>query len=198
MTTSWQELTPDQKREAVRGLLAEGKTYSGAAELLGCSRTAIAGVVERSIRTSNPIAAAHKPGGTGRVRKAAAPKPKAKAKNATQIVQEKARRARADSRKPKPPSFGTIAGVLDTPPDARPLYDRAWDVLEGSTPVNIEDHTTGCRWPVVRPDRDFSAFCNEPAEGAHVYCARHRTLGTRPEPERVKRKVAGKIKAFNL
>lgn len=196
MTTSWQELTPDQKREAVRGLLAEGKTYSGAAELLGCSRTAIAGVVERSTRTSNPIAAAHKPGGTGRVRKAAAPKPKAK--NATQIVQEKARRARADSRKPKPPSFGTIAGVLpaEEPVEDRGSYDYAWDALPGTQPVRLEDHTDGCRWPCDTGE-SVARFCNEPATHGR-YCERHNAIGTRPEPERARRTVAGKIKAFNL
>lgn len=197
MTTSWQELTPDQKREAVRGLLAEGKTYSGAAELLGCSRTAIAGVVERSTRTSNPIAAAHKPGGTGRVRKAAAPKPKAKAKNATQIVQEKARRARADSRKPKPPSFGTIAGVLlAVPTEERRAYDYAWVALPGTSPVALERHTIACRWPIETPG-EVDRFCNEPTDGGR-YCAVHHAMGVRTEVPPAKRTVAGKVKAFNL
>lgn len=194
MTTSWQELTPDQKREAVRGLLAEGKTYSGAAELLGCSRTAIAGVVERSTRTANPIRPPNPQGTTVAKQQKAARK-----RAAPQIVQEKARRARAaaNTHKPKPPSFGTIAGVLPTAPtEERRTYDYAWDALPGTSPVALERHTTACRWPIEVPG-EVDRFCNEPTDGGR-YCAVHHAMGTRTEVPPARRTVAGKVKAFNL
>ena len=195
MTTSWHLLTPEQKREAVREAVEQGGlSYSQAASVLGCSRTAIAGVVERSTRTANPIRPSNPQGTTVAKQQKAARK-----RAALQIVQEKARRARAaaNTQKPKPPSFGTIAGVLPAAPmEERRAYDYAWVALPGASPVALERHKDGCRWPIEAPG-EVDRFCNEPTDGGR-YCAVHHAMGTRPEVPPAKRTVAGKVKAFNL
>lgn len=188
MTTTWKNLTPDEKREAVRGLLAEGKTYSEAAGILGApGRNSIASVVDNSRRWgNNPI---QTPNLEGRPHKDGPRRPTDRKKNANQIVQEKARRARAKAQE-------TAGEDTSFQPDDRPSYDRAWVPLEGSSPVRLADHVDGCRWPCDTGE-SVARFCNEPATHGR-YCERHNAIGTRPEPERARRTVAGKIKAFNL
>ena len=153
MTTKWSALNPEQKREATRPLIEQqGKSYSEVAAILGApSRTAIAGVVDRSKRSAKPILVAHKPGFSSINEK----KPKVKlARNATQIVQEKARRARAKAASPE------ADAPFREPNDDRGAYDYAWDPLKGSKPVKLEDHTTGCRWPVTVEGESVARFCN--------------------------------------
>ncbi len=114
----------------------------------------------------------------------------ARQRNATQIIQEKARRARA-----------TAKGADDDPViapvgDGRPLYACAWDALPGASPVALEHHRDACRWPIEVPGA-IDRACNEPTDGGR-YCAHHHALGVRAEAPPAKRTTAGKIKAFNL
>lgn len=186
--TNWQALTAAQKQEAVREALeVAGLSYAQAAAALGAtSRTAIAGVVDRSKRTANPIRSPNAPGKPVKDK----PVKAARQRNATQIIQEKARRARA-----------TAKGADDDPViapvgDGRPLYARAWDALPGTSPVALEHHREGCRWPLEFPG-EIDRACNEPTDGGR-YCAHHHALGVRAEAPPAKRTTAGKIKAFNL
>ena len=190
VTTKWSALNPEQKREATRPLIEQqGKSYSEVAAILGApSRTAIAGVVDRSKRSAKPILVAHKPGFSSINEK----KPKVKlARNATQIAREKARRARAKAASPE------ADAPFREPNDDRGAYDYAWDPLKGSKPVKLEDHTTGCRWTVTVKGESVARFCNEETDN-HVYCPAHRALGIRPEAERAARTPGGKTVKFNL
>ena len=188
--TLWHQLTPEQKREAVRPLVAKGQSYTQVAEALGApSRSAIAGVVDNSRRFGNrPIETPNlegrpKPDGTLRWR------PDPKKTKAPQIVQEKARRARARAQEAPP-------AETSEPIDDRPMYARAWDTLPGTSPVALEFHTTGCRWPCEYPG-EVDRFCNAPTDGGR-YCAEHHRLGTRPEVPRAPRTTAGKTVKFNI
>lgn len=187
--TNWQQLTAAQKQEAVREALeVAGLSYAQAAAALGAtSRMAIAGVVDRSKRTANPIRSPDTPGKPMKDK----PVKAARQRNATQIIQEKARRARA-----------TAKGADDDPViapvgDGRPIYSYAWDPLPGTSPVALEHHRGACRWPIKVPGA-IDRACNEPTDGGR-YCAHHHALGVRAEaPSPAKRTTAGKIKAFNL
>ncbi len=186
--TNWTDLTAAQKQEAVREALeVAGLSYAQAAAALGAtSRTAIAGVVDRSKRTANPIRSPNAPGKPVKDK----PVKAARQRNATQIIQEKARRARA-----------TAKGADDDPViapvgDGRPLYACAWDALPGASPVALEHHRDACRWPIEVPGA-IDRACNEPTDGGR-YCAHHHALGVRAEAPPAKRTTAGKIKAFNL
>ncbi len=172
--TRWQRLTPEQKQEEVRELVAgQGLTYSGAAELLGCSRVAIAGVVERSLRSPKPIRSSSGLKNQKGVKGAAGGGRTAKTKAA------KKARARA---KPKHAGFHKFV-ALAIPEDAierTPARQDVWEALPGSTPVPIADHHDGCRWP-VGPDLPF-CYCNEAVTGDKVYCAAHAAIAYREPP----------------
>lgn len=79
--------------------------------------------------------------------------------------------------KPKPiPAKGPIASIFGAhyiapPKDTRPLRERAWEPLEGSSPVLIEDHTSGCVWPIggapfkyCNLERHDKRYCTQHAE----------------------------------
>lgn len=185
--TLWHLLTPEQKREAVRPLVAKGQSYAQVAEALGApSRSAIAGVVDNSRRFGNrPI---ETPNLEGRPKPDGTPRRHADKLKAPQIAQEKARRARAKALTTETPE----------PASDRPAYDYAWDALPGSQPVRLEDHTTGCRWPVTVEGESVARFCNLDVGGTNRYCFGHMLLGTRPEVPRAPRTTAGKTVKFNL
>lgn len=188
--TNWQTLTAAQKQEAVREAIeTAGLTYSQAATALGApGRTAIAGVVDRSKRSlEGRIVSPNLEGRPSAVGKPRRPKGR---RNATQIVQEKARRARATA------NGADDEPVLAPAGDGRPLYERAWDALPGSNPVRLDDHTTGCRWPIQTAEA-VARFCNAETDN-HVYCAAHRQMGVRAEAPPAKRTVKGRLPAFNL
>ena len=186
--TDWTELTPPQKQQAVRTAIeTDGLTYSQAARIFGTTRTAIAGVANRSKKSPEgrivpkfQIAAPPR----SNVRRKTGPK------NATQIVQEKARRARA----------AAIAPEADEPlhAPAGSSYDRAWVALPDTSPVAIEHHHDGCRWPIEVPGAVDYLRIAPPDSGKAVYCARHHALGVRAEAPSIPRTVKGRLPAFNL
>lgn len=67
--------------------------------------------------------------------------------------------------------FGSHYGSI--PKDPRPLRERAWEPLEGSSTVLIEDHTNGCRWPIGSGP---FLYCNN-ATDKHKYCSVHAEMG---------------------
>ncbi len=165
--TVWTELTPAQKQEAVREALEVANlTFAQAAKVLGApSRESIAGVVDRSKRSPEgriaPKFQIVSAGAKSNVRKKVGGK-----RNATQIIQEKARRARA-----------TAKGADDEPViapvgDGRPLYARAWDALPGTSPVALEHHRDACRWPLEFPG-EIDRACGQygPGEAKPAECA---------------------------
>lgn len=65
-----------------------------------------------------------------------------------------------------------IPGLEAAPPP--PV--EAWLALPGSTPVRVEDHKTGCRWPIGDP----ALFCNAHVHGKGSYCDMHHRRGNIP------------------
>lgn len=63
--------------------------------------------------------------------------------------------------------------------------DSAFDPLPDTNPVPLYVHTGGCRWPIEIDGVTF--FCADTAED-HVYCPRHRVMGTRQLPSPAGRK----------
>lgn len=66
----------------------------------------------------------------------------------------------------------TFAVAMDVP-------DEAWQPLPNSTPVRIEDHKEGCRWPIGEKP---VMFCGCPTTGKAVYCPDHKRRGTTVTP----------------
>jgi hypothetical protein len=171
---TWAQLTATEKAAAVRPLVEDqGKSYREAAAILGTTRLAIAGVIERNgLRASSGL-------------KAKRPSPEHLEKKArrakggtTATIQEKARKARAAANA-KPYQGVTRYVALDAPPetvDTAPLKSKAWVALEGSTPVTL-DQRTGCAWPIG--ENPFM-FCNLPLSGHAHWCPEHVKAGTRP------------------
>jgi hypothetical protein len=147
---NWTDLSSDQKREAVRDLVEEqGATYGEAASLLGTNRSSIAGVVDRSRNAKE-----------GRI----------KSKSAQQTVKDqKPKKQKVLTVRKKFRKF--VASYVPPTLDVQPTVLRAdaWMALEGSSPIAIEDHTTGCRWPIGQP----VLFCNEPVQTDKPYCQHH-------------------------
>lgn len=142
---AWTELTPGQKRDQVRLHVEQnGLTYSQAAKILGTTRVAIAGVVERAKGAGQPIVS---PNLEGRPHANGQPR-------------------RPTDRKRQPD-------------DDRPIYSYAWDALPGSSPVRLEDHTTGCRWAIAWPGERVARYCNNATDGTSMYCSGHHQLGVR-------------------
>lgn len=77
------------------------------------------------------------------------------------------------------PPYLEIPGMEIAPPPKV----AAFDALPGSTPVKVEHHKTGCKWPIGDP----ACFCNEPLKVLkpatdvtkpvyhHAYCEAHAT-----------------------
>ncbi|MFA5898820.1 MAG: GcrA family cell cycle regulator [Hyphomicrobium sp.] len=152
---SWAALPAREKADLTRPLIEQqGLSYGQAAAILGTTRTAIAGVISRnglkSINTGVAQAAAR--ARLQHTRRKPAPKP-------------------------KPPAAPDGDSLLVT--DDRPLRERAWDALPGSTPILLHEHTNGCRWPIGRP----VAYCNLPVFEDHRYCAEHHKASTRVKSE---------------
>ena len=171
--TRWQALTAAEKTAEVRQAMAEGKSYAQTAEALGTSRVAIAGVVERSRRSPDPI----------RSSSGLKNQKKGEAGGKTRAAAKAAKKARART-KPKHAGFHKFV-ALAIPEDAierTPARQDVWGALPGSSPVAIADHHDGCRWP-VGPDLPFR-YCNEPVAGEKVYCAAHAAIAYREPPLR--------------
>lgn len=170
--TPWQHLTASDKTEAVRELVQiQHKSYGEAAKILGCTRTSVAGVVDRSrTQLGGKIIVEVARALEHRRKAAAANRPPGKAK-------------KAEPKKPRP-RITTPAVYPEGPPtDPVPLIAEAWAALPGSHPVPIAEHSTGCRWPVFGPDGQ-TLFCNEDPEPNNRYCAHHVKLGTRELPKK--------------
>lgn len=172
---TWTTLTADEKHAAVRqAIQIEGLTYKEAAERLGASRVAIAGVVERSTRREG--------GRIESTRKAPKPAPKksrgGEAATRQRLVQlARARRGIANK-------FVAAAVPVDTQ-DFTPPRPDAWEALPGSNPKRIEDYHRGCRWPVGEAP---VLFCSEPTGPEHVYCPTHRAMGIKPIAPKAQRR----------
>lgn len=170
--TDWQRLTPAEKQDAVRRHVeTDGRTYDQAAKALGCSRVAIAGVVERSLRSPNPIRSS-----SG---KKGAPRSKAKPKTLKGATPN--RRVKI----PRRPHQGLTSLVpLGAPAEPYTAPPGAWDALPGSSPVPLAElDRDACKWPVYT-DRPY-LFCALPVAADGVYCERHKAIGTREPPKKV-------------
>lgn len=110
----------------------------------------------------------HKPKHTGRPAPKAlkAPKPKARQPVAKSNFNLFPLKALKDDTQP--------------PTDERPLRERAFLPLDGSSPVSLEHHTDGCRWPVGEP----ALCCNLPVHPASIYCPAHHAAAYRELPAR--------------
>jgi hypothetical protein len=165
--TDWQRLTPAEKQDAVRRHVEiDGRTYDQAAKALGCSRVAIAGVVERSLRSPNPIRS-----GSGRK---GAPRSKAKQKHKGSPN----RRVKM----PRRPHQGLTNLVpLGAPAEPYVPPPGAWDALPGSSPVPLaEIDRDACKWPVYT-DRPY-LFCALPVKADSPYCPEHSARAFRELP----------------
>lgn len=141
----------------------EGRTFTQTADILGLTRSTVAGITARHAIRSPNTPGATKPLSTRL-------KPRAKAARARQEARE---------RSPEP----VQPAVPPEPPSA------AWLPLPGSSPVTVEHHREGtCRWPVTFDTRTL--FCAEPVlldpAGVRVYgsCPTHHAMGTKSWPER--------------
>lgn len=162
---------------ALRAMIEdEHISYREAGERLGMSRAAAIGLGKRA---RPPIASPHPPGWE-RINRARQPVN-------TAVVQEKARIARARALE-QPAAFGQPSV------DPTPLRPTAWQALEGSTPVEIEHHTAGCRWPIE--DAGRTLFCNQPTEQG-VYCPTHAAMAWRGDAPRVFKPKPEKERIFN-
>lgn len=166
---NWSTLTPAEKQITVRqAIQIDGLTYAQAAAQLGTTRTAIAGAVERSKRSTSPIVS-----------------------NSGQGNNAVKRRRVAKKQTLKKPHAGFHKFVappgLPAPAEAVAVRSDAWDALPGSSPVAIEDHHEGfCRWPCGQ-DRPFT-YCNEAVKVDSPYCPGHSALAFREPPAAAKRK----------
>lgn len=147
----------------------EGKTFTQTADLLGLSRGAIAGITSRHGIKSPNLPSVNKP-------LSARMKPRAKAAKARQDAL--ARQGEA------------LQQVPELPEAPEPL-PAAWAALPGSSPVSLADlGTDQCRWPIGAP----SLFCALPVRldptgvKTYHYCPAHHALGTRPMPEKERKR----------
>lgn len=170
----WHQLDTQGKREAVRELVQVRKlTFTQAADILGISNSAIAGVVGRSKDTDNPILA-----------RDTSAKPKAPKKDPTyrpgDNTRAKAiqRKLKDPNRKPRRAGFNVMPAIFAEMASAQPPAEEAWRALPGSHPVSLEQHHNGCRWPIGE-DSPF-LFCNEETLEGSPYCPAHTAMGTRP------------------
>lgn len=95
---------------------------------------------------------------------------------------------RRDPKPPRPRKERKIAmprkaaverpAYLETPgmEIAPPPPVEAWLPLHGSTPVKLELHKDGCRWPIGDP----ALFCNAHVHGKGPYCDIHHRRGNIP------------------
>lgn len=166
----WNEASPDEKREAVRAAIqVQGLSYGQAVKALDApGRNAIAGVVERSKKTANPIVTT------------------APAKLAQQ------RRSASEARKKKTPKparpkhqgFNQLVPLgppVDLP--VRTVSAKAWTALEGSTPVPLIDlKPNQCKWSVADHPH---LFCALPTDGG-PWCEQHHKMAFRELPPKAK------------
>lgn len=158
--SAWNRLSPAEKTVQVRQAVQyDNMTYSQAATALGApSRLAVAGVVDRAKKTSQPIIPSHSSG-----RGAVKAKPKKKHAGFHKFV--------------------AIPGIPDDVLEAAfvPARTDVWEALSGSAPVSIEDHREHtCRWPVGL-ERPF-LYCGAVALDGGSYCASHAAVAFRPVP----------------
>ncbi len=148
----WTALTGPQKADLIKPLIVEQlMSYSQVARIVGASRVAIAGVVDRN-DIKSPFAKE--------------PRPKPKPRPDPQV-----RFSRIAPTQP-------IALPADLV-DATPLKPGAWTALSGSTPVPLHDLEPGqCRWP-VGVDSPF-LFCGGTALHGKIYCSTHHAIAFKP------------------
>lgn len=164
--TGWKALTAAQKTEQVRGQVELNHlSYGQAAAILGTTRVAVAGVVERAKRSASPIMSTNRPGFPPSLRKA-----KSKAKT------DKPKRA------PRLGSFQRLPSEIPIPGDTEIITaDAVWAALPGSSPVPIAEHQEGmCRWPCGQ-DSPFT-FCGLAVDAGGPYCGQHSTMAFREAP----------------
>ncbi len=151
----WTALTKEQKGALIRPYIEEQHlSYSQVAAIVGASRVAIAGVVDRN-DIKSPFAKAPRP----------KRKPKPKPRPDPQV-----RFSRIAPTQP-------IALPADLV-DRTPLKAGAWTALPGSAPRPLHDlDTKDCKCPLG--DGPFS-FCGQPVAVGRVYCAHHAALAYKP------------------
>lgn len=178
----WELLSPEEKIEHTRREVAVlGHSYSVAAANLGTTRHGIAGTINRSLATDNPIRSSSglknqkgvlnrgAAGGTRDALTKAANKARAKPKPKRKVP-------------PRLAAFSRLPSELSLPPDAAPAKGEAWLPLPNSSPVAIAEHTNGCRWP-CNTDLPFF-YCNEAVKPDSPYCLHHSALAFREPPPR--------------
>jgi transposase-like protein len=179
---TWQSLTPQEKRDAVRELVeTQGCTYRQAADQLGIETNMIAGVIDRAKRAKQPIktTSGYEFSGTrGRVRKVK----KQKQKQPPTAVNTNAINARRRKAKQRP-RHSALSPHIVTPPAiaVEPFVPPpgAWVALPGSHPLPVAMHVTGCRFPI---GENPTLFCCEPTDNGVVYCPHHYAITTRVLP----------------
>lgn len=164
-SSPWRRYTAAEKTEKVRHLLEiEGLTYSAAAKVLGCNRMSVAGVVERTTRTDNPIRTVSK----GRPKSEGGRKPR--------------------PRKPRPDRVVQLPILLPPIPPAEKttIFGGAtWRAIEGIEPIDmlrINEHT--CRWPLGNGAPFL--FCGQHTRENSVYCPHHARIAYR-DPATIKK-----------
>ena len=186
-TTPWRQLSLAGKIECVCTGATDGLSYAGIAARHGTTRSAVAGVASRAKALGQPIVfRVPAIGGRGST-------PKVKPKRARKVRPPKGTppRERTVAMPKTPPRHQGLTAMLPIGPPlpAEALYKppaSAWAALEGTTPVRIEDHTSGCRWPTGDPAR----YCNEPVKADAVYCLAHCAMAYQPLPPRKTRPSA--------
>ncbi len=172
--TPWQRLVPEDKRELVRQAVQhDNLMYSLAAERLGTTRVAIAGVIDRARRSADPIAA-----NSGLKNQKGVPN-----RNRTAL-----NRAKATKKRPKQNFHKFVASPTIPLPIEPPARTDVWAALPGSSPVAIENHHDGCRW-TIGLDRPF-LYCNLPTKDGSVLCPAHHAISYKPVPVRQKTHAA--------
>lgn len=162
----WTELSPAEKREAVKPMILAGKSYAVIAEALRLeNRNCIAGVVTR-LRELGELPPARSKQAVG--------------KDGGQIVRAKAQARR----KPKAAGLDAIniavrAESRAEAPGIAISRAAAFDPIPGQTPAAFADNH-GCRWPVDGIDGPGLLACGAAKEPEHVYCADHRRIAYVP------------------
>ena len=153
---AWSDMTPQQKGDEVRRLMEKNSHLSAndiAVILHAPGRNAVMGIIHRQ---------------------------KIKGPRSKGSLSEQRAKARARPRAPRPATAPKPRATLPRPPDAPMPHTDAWTALPGPTPVPLDEHPNGCRWPIGDPLEPGFGFCNAEAEG--IYCGTHAARAGRSTP----------------
>ncbi len=164
--TAWGKMNTEEKQDAIAPLLGLGWSAAMvAAEIEGCSRNAVIGIVHRSrgklrlaVKPSSPTV--RKAKATPRPRPNPRPRPRPAAKGKIILPHDYRLTSAEDALPPTP-----LPPVEFIPEERRLKL------------VQLTEHT--CKWPVGDPQSSEFHFCGDYSEDGSPYCSIHRRRARR-------------------